>query len=103
MFLNFNYVAPHGMAAVGTLASIEKELVEAEEMHLSGTLTDALHAAMVRGSLALLPMPPAPGHIAVLKRLKAWRDAELIDVKLQEKLSSAVLIASRSPRSIPSR
>ena len=39
------------------LGTIERQLTAAAELHLSGSLPEALYLATVRGALATLPMP----------------------------------------------
>ena len=56
--------------AMEELAAIERQLTEAAELHLTGTLTEGLYVAAVHGAVAALPTPAAPKHITVLKRLK---------------------------------
>ena len=51
----------------------------------------------MRGIVAVLPMPRAPIHIVVMKRLKSWKDAELIDAELHEQMRTAVLTAAHDP------
>ena len=84
-------------AAMAELAAIERQLTDAAELHLMGTLTEELYVASVRGALAALPMPAAPKHIAVLKRLKQWKDDELIPLRVYEQLCQAVVAASHGP------
>eukprot|EP00966_Prymnesium_polylepis_P324515 7380553-Prymnesium_polylepis.2 len=86
-------------AAMAELAAIERQLTEAAELHLMGTLTEELYVASVRGALAALPMPAAPKHIAVLKRLKQWKDDELIPLEVYNVLCTSVTTASRGPTS----
>ena len=79
------------------LAAIERQLSEAAELHLTGMLSEALYVASVRGALVGLPTPAAPRHIAVLKRLKQWKDDELIPLEVYNVLCTSVMTASREP------
>ena len=78
------------------LDGIERQLTEAAELVLTGGLSEALHAAALLGALSLLPKPLAPGHIQVLKRLKRWKELELIPPALHEELGRDVTAQSRS-------
>ena len=51
----------------------------------------------MRGALAALPTPFAPQHIPVLKRLKQWKDNELIPLDVYNVLCTTVTAASRGP------
>jgi hypothetical protein len=79
------------------LDAIEAQLTEAAELHLTGALTEGLYVVAVRGALAALPKPAAPKHIAVLKRLKQWKDDELIPLEVYNVLCTSVTTASRGP------
>ena len=82
-----------GLAA--TLASIQMQLTEAAEISCVGGISEALYDSMMRGSVALLPKPPAPHHIMVLKELKAWAELQLITQSVLEMLQREVIAASR--------
>jgi hypothetical protein len=73
---------------ISVLDAIEQQLVQAAELHLTGTLTEALYISTLRGALAVLPTSEAPGHISVLKRLKKWKEGELIPEDVHQQLSS---------------
>ena len=49
---------------ISVLDAIEQQLVQAAELHLTGTLTEALYISTLRGALAVLPTSEAPGHIS---------------------------------------
>ena len=94
-----NRTLGHMSAAMEELAAIERQLTEAAELHLTGMLSEALYVASVRGALVGLPTPAAPRHIAVLNRLKQWKDDELIPLELYSVLCTGVMTASRGPTS----
>ena len=81
------------------LAAIERQLTEAAELHLTGTLSEGLYVAAVHGAVVALPTPAAPKHITVLKRLKQWKDDELIPLEVYSVLCTNVTTASRGPTS----
>ena len=86
------------MEHAGILADIESQLTQAAELVLSGGIPEALFASVIRGALAMLPMPLAPRHIPVLRKLKEWKDTELILAPVyQQQLQAAVVGASRPP------
>ena len=79
------------------LADIESQLTQAAELVLNGNIPEALFSSVIRGALAMLPMPLAPRHILVLRKLKEWKDTELIPAAVYEQLYAAVVAASRPP------
>ena len=52
------------------LDEIERQLTEAAELNVVGTLNDNMYLIMVKGALVALPTPPAPAHIAVLRQVQ---------------------------------
>ena len=86
-----------GAIMSGELSAIERQLAGAAELHFTGALNEELYMSTLRGALAMLPMLEAPGHIAVLKRLKQWKDDELIPLRVYEQLCQAVVAASHGP------
>eukprot|EP00966_Prymnesium_polylepis_P036225 840172-Prymnesium_polylepis.1 len=62
---------------------------------MAGTASDALYATMLRGALGELPTPQAPAHVPVLRRLKAWKENELIPDALHVELCAMVTAASK--------
>ena len=80
-----------------TLAKIERQLTQAAEMQLAGSLSEELYSAVIRGALAMLPYLETPRHIVVLKALKRWRDNELLPVQQCERLQADVVAVSLPP------
>ena len=84
------------------LEAIEKQLTQAAELAINGTLSSELANSLVVGALGKLPLVEAPLHIAVLKRLKRWFEAELISLPAFQEAQATVLQASRDvPTLIP--
>lgn len=79
------------------LCSIERQLAGAAELHFSGMMNEELYISTVRGALAMLPMLKAPQHVSVLKRLKEWKDNDLLPLGVYEQLCPVVVAASRPP------
>ena len=78
-----------------SLDAIELQLTKAAELHMSNVMPDQLyHSAMV-GALYELPVLKAPKHIPVLKKLKQWREDDLIPEHIHQEYHAAVIDASR--------
>ena len=87
------------MASTGSTVSqeldgIEQQLTQAAEALMTGALSEQLHTAACNGVLLLVPMPRAPKHIVVLKRIKQWKEDELLSEAVCEQVQQTVLSAS---------
>ena len=83
-----------------TFASIEAQLTKAAELHFGGTIDQELHESMLRGAMLLVPMLAAPRHIPVLKKLRDWKDTELIPEVMYQRMYDVIVAAARPPTEV---
>ena len=83
-------------ADLARLDSIALQLNDLAEQFYSELIDEGSYAFNIHDVLAHLPMLKAPAHIAVLKRIKDWKDAALVPPEVAKNLRQRVLSASRN-------